>query len=162
MGPGREGAGGAFGGSRGGCRGGGPLGGGALGGAGGGSDGGAVSPPAPTRVPGGVGGCIVNCCRFLVAHLMVTVPICSDLINYVAEGGNKSRAKLLRQMEARGWSNDDIWTAYKKGEQVAAKNFTNGNPATRYIHPETGKSVIIDDITGQIVEVGGRGFAFDK
>lgn len=35
-----------------------------------------------------------------------------------------------------------------------------GNPATRYIDLRTGKSVVVDDVTGEVIQVGGSGFRF--
>jgi hypothetical protein len=46
------------------------------------------------------------------------------------------------------------------GKQVRAINKANGNPATRYIHPETGQSVVVDDVTGEVIHVGGPGFKY--
>lgn len=34
-------------------------------------------------------------------------------------------------------------------------------PATRYVHPKTGKSVVVDNRTGEIFHVGGKGFKYD-
>lgn len=39
-------------------------------------------------------------------------------------------------------------------------NKATGNPATRFIHPKTGQSVVIDDVTGQVIHVGGPGFKY--
>jgi hypothetical protein len=48
--------------------------------------------------------------------------------------------------------------AKPSGQQVRAINKANGNAATRYVHPETGQSVVIDDVTGEVIHVGGPGF----
>jgi hypothetical protein len=37
-----------------------------------------------------------------------------------------------------------------------------GNTATRYVHPETGRSVVVDDETKEVIHVGGDGFKYDK
>ena len=34
------------------------------------------------------------------------------------------------------------------------------NSATRYVHPETGRSVVIDNVTGEVIHVGGDGFKY--
>jgi hypothetical protein len=34
-------------------------------------------------------------------------------------------------------------------------------PATRYMHPTTGKSVVVDNASGDIFHVGGEGFLYD-
>jgi hypothetical protein len=46
------------------------------------------------------------------------------------------------------------------GKQVRAVNKATGNPATRYVHPNTGQSVVIDDVTGQVIHVGGPRFKY--
>jgi len=51
-----------------------------------------------------------------------------------------------------------IKEAFEKGESVPAINKATGGPATRYIHPETGQSVVIDNATGEVIHVGGTGF----
>ena len=45
-------------------------------------------------------------------------------------------------------------------DQTDAVNKANGNPATRYVNPDTGQSVVIDDVTGQLIHVGGPGFKY--
>ena len=35
------------------------------------------------------------------------------------------------------------------------------NGATRYVHPETGKSVVTDDATKEVIHVGGSSFKYD-
>ena len=32
------------------------------------------------------------------------------------------------------------------------------NGATRYVHPTTGRSIVIDNTTGKLLQVGGDGF----
>lgn len=34
------------------------------------------------------------------------------------------------------------------------------NNATRYVHPITGQSVVIDEVTREIIHVGGPGFKY--
>jgi hypothetical protein len=34
-------------------------------------------------------------------------------------------------------------------------------PATRYIYPATGKSVVVDNATGEVFHVGGEGFKYE-
>ena len=34
-------------------------------------------------------------------------------------------------------------------------------PATRYVHPGSGKSVIVDDSTGEVFHVGDVGYKYD-
>jgi len=68
--------------------------------------------------------------------------------------------KIRRQMGPRGWTEQLIHEAMDKGQQVAAINFATGSPATRYIHPATGQSVIVDNVTRVVIQVGGKGFLF--
>jgi len=76
-----------------------------------------------------------------------------------AEGISIS-AKIARQMEARGWTEEEIQEAIKSGEQVQAANKATGDPATRYINPRTGQSVVIDNGTKEVIHVGGPGFKY--
>lgn len=68
--------------------------------------------------------------------------------------------KIQGQLAKRGWTTEAIDEAVQSGKQVRAVNKATGNPATRYIHPNTGQSVVIDDVTGQVIHVGGPGFKY--
>lgn len=72
----------------------------------------------------------------------------------------KSPDRLIRQMQARGWTKADIRTAREHGERRRAVNRETGATATRYIHPETGRSVVIEDVSGDVIHVGGDGFLY--
>jgi hypothetical protein len=72
--------------------------------------------------------------------------------------GFKLNAKALRRMNARGWTPEEIDEAVKSGNRIDAQNKANGNPATRYVNPTTGKSVVIDNVTNSVVQVGGDDF----
>ena len=72
----------------------------------------------------------------------------------------KDADKLARQMLARGWSRGQIAEARERGKSSPAVNRETGGPATRYIHPETGRSVVIDDVSGDVIHVGGDGFIY--
>lgn len=63
-------------------------------------------------------------------------------------------------MGPRGWTSDAIKQAIRDGEHVQAINKANGNPATGYVHPDTGQSVVVDDVTGEVIHVGGPGFKY--
>jgi hypothetical protein len=63
-------------------------------------------------------------------------------------------------MAARGWTDAQIKEARAEGQSVPAVNVETRGPATRYIHPETGRSVVIDDVTGDVIHVGGDGFVY--
>ena len=69
-----------------------------------------------------------------------------------------NEAKLRLQIQKRGWTDEMILEALKTpGIPTKGKK----GPATRYVHPKTGKSVIVDDATGEIFHVGGDGFKYD-
>ncbi|MCJ9670259.1 MULTISPECIES: RHS repeat-associated core domain-containing protein [unclassified Neorhizobium] len=72
----------------------------------------------------------------------------------------KNQEKLERQMEQRGWTHKQIDEAVQNGKQHPATNYQTGGAATRYEHPETGRSVIIDNTTKGVIQVGGDGFKF--
>ncbi|MFZ1153412.1 MAG: colicin E5-related ribonuclease [Solirubrobacteraceae bacterium] len=76
-----------------------------------------------------------------------------------AEGISIS-AKMASQMEARGWTGESIQEAIQSGDQVQAVNKATGNPATRYINPATGRSVVLDDVTKEVIHVGEQGFKY--
>ncbi|WP_428151043.1 hypothetical protein [Brevundimonas sp.] len=67
---------------------------------------------------------------------------------------------MARQMAARGWTPEQIVEARDRGEGHAAVNQETGRAATRYIHPETGRSVVIEDVSGDVIHVGGDGFIY--
>lgn len=46
------------------------------------------------------------------------------------------------------------------GERHRAVNHETGGTATRYVHPQTGRSVVIDDASGDVIHVGGDGFIY--
>ncbi len=76
-------------------------------------------------------------------------------------GGFKSAAKWESQMAKRGWTLQQIDEAVASGERFSAENLVNkGNTATRYVHPETGRSVVLDDVTNEVIHVGGDGFKY--
>ncbi|MGH7303818.1 MAG: RHS repeat-associated core domain-containing protein, partial [Candidatus Rokuibacteriota bacterium] len=68
--------------------------------------------------------------------------------------------KINRQMGPRGWTEHLIREAIDKGQRVPAVHLATGSPATRYIHPETGQSVVVDNITKVVIHVGGKGFRY--
>jgi hypothetical protein len=61
-------------------------------------------------------------------------------------------------MAARGWTDEQIEEALRT-TPIPAKGKLG--PASRYVHPTTGKSVVVDDATGEIFHVGGEGFKYD-
>ncbi|WP_294043199.1 colicin E5-related ribonuclease, partial [Thiolapillus sp.] len=76
-------------------------------------------------------------------------------------GKGKSATKWANQMKKRGWTNQQITEALQGGKRFPAENLVNkGNSATRYVHPKMGRSVVIDDVTKEIIHVGGDGFKY--
>jgi Colicin E5 ribonuclease domain len=62
-------------------------------------------------------------------------------------------------MASRGWTPEQITEAMQSGEQFAAPNYVNpGNSATGYLHPTTGRYVVVDDVTNEVLQIGGDGF----
>jgi RHS repeat-associated protein len=83
-----------------------------------------------------------------------------EVVEEGAEQALKISPKIERQMARRGWTSQQVDEAVRSGKQVRAVNKATGNPATRYVHPDTGQSVVIDDVTGEVVHVGGPGFSY--
>ena len=64
-------------------------------------------------------------------------------------------------MRHRGWTHEQIEEAIRSSRGFAAANHLNpANGATRYVHPTTGRSVVLDDTTGEVIHVGGDGFVY--
>jgi hypothetical protein len=66
-------------------------------------------------------------------------------------------------MNKRNWTPTQI----KDTLRTTGKPYTNrsnpinpGNPRSRFTHPKTGQSLIRDDITGDIIELGEKGFSY--
>ncbi|MHB8419236.1 MAG: hypothetical protein ACYDCL_14260 [Myxococcales bacterium] len=55
---------------------------------------------------------------------------------------------------------DQIQDAIANGDQVQAVNRANGNPAIRFVSPETGQSVVVDQVTNEVIHAGGPGFGY--
>lgn len=76
-------------------------------------------------------------------------------------GGHKNEQKWLNQMKQRGWTKEEITEAIKNGERFPANNNINAaNGATRFVHPKNGKSVVIDNITKELLHIGKEGFLY--
>jgi hypothetical protein len=65
--------------------------------------------------------------------------------------------KLRRQMARRGWTDQQIREALRTTPLTAVGKL---GPALRYVHPVSGKSVVVDAATGEIFHVGGEGFRY--
>ena len=66
--------------------------------------------------------------------------------------------KLREQMRRRGWTEAELREALATTPLPARGKV---NPALRYVHPVTGKSVVVDAVTGEIFHVGKQGFRYD-
>ena len=76
-------------------------------------------------------------------------------------GSNKSAEKWARQMKERGWRDAQIDEAINGGQSFPAPSKINpANGATRFVNPTTGQSVVVDNVTGEVIHVGGPGFDY--
>ena len=66
--------------------------------------------------------------------------------------------KLRAQMRKRGWTDEQVREALAT-TPVASRG--KRGPALRYVHPVSGKSVVVDEATGEIFHVGGEGYRYD-
>ena len=60
-------------------------------------------------------------------------------------------------MAKRGWTERQIVEAMQT-QGIATRG--RSGAATRYVHPQTGRSVVVDDTTGEVFHVGGDGFEY--
>ena len=67
--------------------------------------------------------------------------------------------KLREQMRRRGWTDQQIREAM--ATPAIAASGKNG-PALRYVHPVTGRSVVVDAATGEVFHVGGAGSSMNE
>ena len=65
--------------------------------------------------------------------------------------------KIQSQMNQRGWNTEMINNAISTPGIPATGKL---GPATRFVDPGTGQSIIIDNSTGQIFHVGGPGYKY--
>lgn len=78
-------------------------------------------------------------------------------------GRFKSPRKWASQLEKRNWTPNEISETIKNGDNYPVQNRVNpGNEARQYTNPETGKFVVRDEVTREILQVGGEGFAPNK
>ncbi len=68
--------------------------------------------------------------------------------------------KIQSPLGPRGWTVASINEAIATGVKVPCRNKANGNLATRYIHAVTGQSVVVDNVTNEVIHVGGPGFLY--
>lgn len=66
--------------------------------------------------------------------------------------------KLRKQMRKRGWTEQQIREALQtRGIPIIGRV----HAGKRHVHPTTGKSLAVDDVTHEIFHLGGEGFAYD-
>ncbi|HEX5446465.1 MAG TPA: hypothetical protein VFW87_21790 [Pirellulales bacterium] len=76
-------------------------------------------------------------------------------------GNNHSADQWADKMARRGWTALQISEAIQQGQRFRAVNNVNPtNGATRYVHPATSRSVVIDNVTNEVIHVGGDGFVY--
>ncbi len=76
-------------------------------------------------------------------------------------GGNHSPEQWKKKMLQRGWTEEQITEAIASGAAHPAVNLvTPVNGATRFVHPSMGRSVVRDDVTREIIHIGGDGYAY--
>jgi RHS repeat-associated protein len=86
--------------------------------------------------------------------------VADDAIKWIW-GQNKGVEKSIRQMDQRGWVPQQVTEALQTGQQFPATNLVNkANEAIRYVHPQTGQSVVRDTVTNEIIHFGGPGFKY--
>jgi RHS repeat-associated protein len=75
--------------------------------------------------------------------------------------GNIS-SKIARQMVTRGWTKkailNTIREAQEGGKVFNVVNKATGGPATEFVSPSTGRFVVVDGATKQVLQVSGPGF----
>jgi RHS repeat-associated protein len=76
-------------------------------------------------------------------------------------GSNKSEQQWRSQLARRGWTPEQIDEAIANGQKFPAQNNINpSNGATRFVDPTTGRSVVLDNVTNEVIHVGGDGFRY--
>jgi hypothetical protein len=68
-----------------------------------------------------------------------------------------NETKVRAQMRKRGWTEAQILEALQT-QPIPTRG--KRGPATRYVHPRTGRSVVVDNATGEVFHVGGDGFEY--
>ena len=77
-------------------------------------------------------------------------------------GKSKCDKKWSNQMTERGWTRQQISEALaNKNSRVSATNNINpSNPAGRFTHPTTNQSIVIDEVTNEVIHIGGKGLLY--
>ena len=76
-------------------------------------------------------------------------------------GSNHSAQQWQNKMQQRDWTPDRITEAIQGGQTFPPVNNVHpANAATRHVHPTTGRSVVIDDTTREVIHLGGDGYVY--
>ena len=76
-------------------------------------------------------------------------------------GRGHTALQWANRMSRGNWTSRRIDEALRYGRRFSAPNNLNpGNPATRYVHPGTGQSVVVDNVTREVIHLGGPGFRY--
>jgi hypothetical protein len=76
-------------------------------------------------------------------------------------GKNHSSLQWENRMKKRGWTISEINDAIQNGKAAHAINLIPpNNPATRYTL-ESGRYVVLDDVTNELMQISGKGFLFE-
>ena len=77
-------------------------------------------------------------------------------------GTYKSAQTWANQFAKRGWTNEQVTQTIKTGKSYPKVNKIHPeNGATRFENLETGKSVVIDNKTYELIQVGDKGFKWE-
>ncbi len=78
-------------------------------------------------------------------------------------GRHKSPKKWSNRLVGRDWTYDEITHILKTGKKFPAPNKVNpGNKAVRYQDKKTGRFVVRDEVTKEILQVSGRRYKPEK
>ena len=70
--------------------------------------------------------------------------------------GSRKYNRMMDTKRGGPWTLEKIDRAFDSGQEFGTSNFKNDNPATRYVDPQTGDWVVVDDIIGDIIQFGNR------
>lgn len=74
-------------------------------------------------------------------------------------GKYKSSQRWQNQMKDRRWTDKQVTDIIRTGKEAPAPNHINkGNTATRYTDPNTGRFIVRDDITKEIIQISADKF----
>jgi RHS repeat-associated protein len=109
-------------------------------------------------VPGAIRGVLEELNLFGQNLWRASVPTSAgaDIDNLLGCSDNLSN-KIVRQMVTRGWTKQEILDTVKAGKAFPVINKATGGAATEYVSA-SGKFVVVDNATKQVIQVSGPGF----